>query len=68
MPVGVQLTVRGSEDDELFQKQQELLSDNPKVLKEYSEMKLSFDGKDICEYRAAREKFFKGLKARGILN
>lgn len=68
MPVGVQLTVRGSEDDKLFQEQQELLSSNPEVLEEYNKMKLNFEGKDINEYRAAREKFFEELKARRILD
>jgi hypothetical protein len=41
---------------------------NPEVLREYNEMKLSFEGKDISEYRTAREKFFDDLKISGMLN
>ena len=67
MSIGIQLTVKGSGDDRLFQEQQKLLSNNPDVLKEYNEMKLSFEGKDIREYRAARHKFFETLKAKGLL-
>lgn len=68
MPVGVQLTVKDSKDDKLFQEQQRLLSNNPEVLREYNAIKLGFEGKDIDEYRAARMRFFEGLKERGILN
>lgn len=68
MPVGIQLTVSDSDDDKQFQEQQQLLSSNPEVLKEYNEVKLSFEGKDISEYRAAREKFFEELKSRGLLS
>mgnify|MGYP001614103237 CR=1 FL=1 len=66
--IGVQLTVKGSYDDRQFQGQQQLLSNNPKVLEQYNKMKLSFEGKDIKDYRAARAKFFEELKNEGLLH
>lgn len=68
MPIGIQLTIRGSYDDNQFQEQQQLLNGNPEVLEKYNQMKLSFNGKDIKEYRTARAKFFEELKARGLLH
>lgn len=67
MPIGVQLTVMDSEDDRVFQKQQELLTNNLTVLEEYNNLKLSYNGKSIDNYRAARGKFFEGLKTRWLL-
>lgn len=68
MPVGVQLTIRGSYDDKQFQEQQQLLSSNPEVLERYNKMKLSFDGRDVKDYRTARAKFFGALKTEGLLH
>jgi GrpB-like predicted nucleotidyltransferase (UPF0157 family) len=62
IPVGFQLTVIDSEDDNLF-KTQQLLLKNPKVLKEYNQLKLRFQGKSINNYRKEREKFFDKLKS-----
>ena len=68
MPVDVQLTTIDSEYDKLFQEQQRLLSNNPEVLKEYNKLKLSFEGKDISEYIAARARFFEELETRDLLH
>ncbi len=67
IPLGIQLTAIDSEEDRLFRKQQEVLLTNPNVLDEYNKLKLSYDGKSIDDYRAARKKFFEGLKKRGLL-
>ena len=66
--MGVQLTVRGSDDDRQFQEQQKLLGSNPEVLERYNKIKLSFNGKDIKDYRIARAKFFEELKTEGLLH
>lgn len=67
-PVGIQLTIIGSDDDRQFQEQQQLLSSNQKVLERYNQMKLSFNGKDIKDYQTARAKFFEELKTEGLLH
>ena len=67
LPLGIQLTVIGSEDDKLFQGQLKLLIENPGILEEYNQMKRGFEGKDINDYYKARSDFFDGLKERGFL-
>lgn len=62
IPIGIQLTVINSEEDNLFRKQQALLLNNPDLLKKYNQMKLRFEGKSLKNYRTARAKFFDKLK------
>jgi GrpB-like predicted nucleotidyltransferase (UPF0157 family) len=45
-PVGVQLAVRGSGDDLLFAPFRQALIDDPALLREYNDLKLSLDGED----------------------
>ncbi|MFC4767493.1 GrpB family protein [Effusibacillus consociatus] len=59
-PLGVQLSVIGSEYD-FFWKLRNVLLANETYRQEYDELKKRFHGKDMDEYRTEKNKFFKRL-------
>lgn len=61
-PVGVQLTVINSEFD-FFWKFREILLMNDNYRKEYDNLKRNFEGKEMEDYREAKNKFFEKVMA-----
>lgn len=59
-PLGIQLTVIGSEFD-FFWKIRDILLQNPDLKKEYDDLKLKYEGSDMEVYRDAKEKFFEKI-------
>ncbi|GIM47285.1 hypothetical protein DNHGIG_28340 [Collibacillus ludicampi] len=59
-PLGVQLTVIGSEHD-IFYKIRDVLLNNPMYRKQYNELKRQYEGKDMDDYRSAKRLFFERL-------
>jgi len=59
-PLGVQLTVIGSEYD-FFWKFRDILKMNDHYSKEYDELKRKFEGRDMELYRKAKNEFFERL-------
>lgn len=59
-PLGIQLTVIGSEFD-FFWKIRDILLQNPDLKKEYNDLKLKYEGSDMEVYRNAKEKFFEKI-------
>ncbi|UYZ24069.1 GrpB family protein [Mesobacillus jeotgali] len=59
-PLGVQLTVIGSEYD-FFWKFRDILIMNEQYRKEYDELKRNFEGRDMELYRKAKNEFFERL-------
>lgn len=59
-PLGVQLTVIGSEYD-FFWKFRDVLLRNDHYRKEYDELKKKYEGKAMDEYRKAKNDFFQRL-------
>jgi GrpB-like predicted nucleotidyltransferase (UPF0157 family) len=57
LPIGVMLTVIDSKYDE-FYKQRDLLRNNPTLLAKYNDLKRSFEGKPIQEYKKAKSDLF----------
>lgn len=56
-PLGIQLTVIGSEFD-FFWKLREVLIMNDKYRAEYDALKRNYEGKEMEEYREAKDEFF----------
>lgn len=56
-PVGVQLVVAGSDADGLFAPFRDALIDDPALLDEYNELKLSLDGLDYRTYTERKGAF-----------
>ena len=61
IPLGVQLTVIGSDADD-FMILRDLLRSNPNYKKQYDVLKKQFNGKSMSEYRRAKSKFFDTLR------
>lgn len=61
VPLGVQLTVVGSEEDD-FSVLRDILSEDKKYLKKYNDLKKQYQGKSMREYRKAKGKFFEKIK------
>lgn len=61
LPVGTQLTIIGSKSDD-FVELRDLLIKNKKLLKEYNQMKLKYEGKGMEEYRKEKADFFNNLR------
>lgn len=61
-PVGVQLTVINSEFD-FFWKFREILLMNDNYRKEYDNLKRNYEGKEMEDYREAKNKFFEKVMA-----
>ncbi|SES44084.1 GrpB family protein [Psychrobacillus sp. OK032] len=59
-PLGVQLTVIDSEYD-FFWKFRDVLLLNDTYRMEYDELKREFEGKEMVEYREAKNEFFQKL-------
>jgi GrpB-like predicted nucleotidyltransferase (UPF0157 family) len=59
-PLGVQLTVIGSEYD-FFWKFRDAMLANPSYVEMYNQLKRHFHGKDMEAYRAAKHDFFRRL-------
>lgn len=59
-PLGVQLTVIGSEFD-IFWKFRDILLMNDQYRKEYDQLKAEFEGKNMESYREAKNEFFGKL-------
>lgn len=59
-PLGVQLTVIDSEFD-FFWKFRDLLLFNDKYRKEYDDLKRNYQGKEMDEYREAKNVFFQRI-------
>lgn len=59
-PLGVQLTVIGSEHD-FFWKFRDVLLRNDRYRKEYDDLKRKYEGKFMDEYRKAKNDFFQRL-------
>ncbi len=57
IPVGIQLTIKGSKYDEFYQVRDLFLRD-PSLLKKYNEMKRSCEGKTYSEYRKHKRELF----------
>lgn len=64
LPVGVQLTVRGSQDDH-FVATRDLLRSDTELLSEYNALKSSH-GSDSETYRAAKAAFFENLVTKHL--
>lgn len=64
IPLGIQVTVIGSEHDNFHAHTRAFLND-PKLVQKYNQLKLSFEGKDMDEYRKAKNKFFEKIKKHG---
>jgi GrpB-like predicted nucleotidyltransferase (UPF0157 family) len=62
-PVGVQLAVRGSADDLLFAPFREALIDDPALLREYNDLKLSLDGEEYGRYTDVKGAFVERVLA-----
>ena len=58
---GLQLT---SKNKTGFTKHVNLFKNNPKLLKQYNDLKRRYEGKSMKEYRKAKEKFFDKLTYR----
>jgi GrpB-like predicted nucleotidyltransferase (UPF0157 family) len=63
-PVGVQIAVRGSADDLLFAPFRQALIDDPALLREYNDLKLSLDGEDYERYTDVKGVFVEQVLAR----
>ena len=64
IPLGVQLTVVGSKEDN-FAALRDILVSDKKHLKEYNSLKKRYQGKPMREYRKAKGKFVeKVLKSK----
>jgi GrpB-like predicted nucleotidyltransferase (UPF0157 family) len=61
IPLGVQLTVRGSADDEAFRRMQARLRE-PAVIAAYNQLKRAHDGQPMRVYRAAKFAFLAALE------
>lgn len=59
-PLGIQLTVKGSEFD-FFWKFRDVLLANDVYRKEYDSLKRKYEGKDMETYRAAKNEFFQKI-------
>lgn len=57
IPIGIQLTVQGSNYDE-FYKIRDLFINNPKLLKRYNAIKMQCEGKSSVEYRKHKRQLF----------
>jgi GrpB-like predicted nucleotidyltransferase (UPF0157 family) len=64
-PVGVQLAVRGSDDDRLFGPFREALIADPELLAAYNRFKLEHDGEDYERYTDAKGVFVEQV-LRGV--
>lgn len=60
-PLGIQLTVFDSEFD-FFWRFRDILLQNDKYRMEYDNLKRKFEGKEIDEYREAKNDFFNRIK------
>jgi len=60
LPLGIQLTVIGSEFD-FFYKFRDIFLEHEKYRIAYDELKLSFEGKPMENYRKAKQEFFESL-------
>ncbi|WP_210468627.1 GrpB family protein [Sporosarcina sp. 6E9] len=60
LPLGIQLTIIGSEFD-FFWKFRDVLLQNDQYRIEYDELKKKFDGKDMEVYRGAKNNFFSKI-------
>ena len=59
-PLGIQLTVRGSEYD-FFWKVRDVLLMNEQYRREYDALKSAHEGKNMDDYRAAKNRFMEWL-------
>lgn len=58
IPVGIQITVKGHEEDKFF-KQLELLKSDPSLIKKYNDIKKEYNGREMDDYRKAKWKFIE---------
>lgn len=63
LPVGVQLAVAGSTDDELFGQFRDALISDPALLAGYNALKLAHAGEEYELYTAAKGEFIEGVLA-----
>lgn len=61
--LGVQVTVIGSPED-YFVAQREYLKNHPEAVSELNALKEKFEGRDMEEYRKAKEEFFENLNLK----
>jgi len=59
LPVGVQLVVAGSEDDEMFGRFRDALAGDPALLAEYNELKRRLDGEQYGRYTEIKGRFIE---------
>jgi len=57
-PVGVQVTIEGSEED-WFVKFRDVLSSNKILLEQYNQIKKDFNGESMTSYRKAKHEFIQ---------
>lgn len=62
-PLGVQLCVIGSPDD-MFHVLRDALRADPAIARAYNELKATFDGRPMDEYRAAKTAWIEQILAR----
>jgi len=60
LPLGVQVTVIDSPEDD-FVRHREMLMHKPDLVEKYNDLKKSFEGKKMSEYREAKTKFFESI-------
>ena len=65
IPLGVQLTVIGSKEDD-FVKLRNFLINSPKYQREYDAVKRKFNGKNMKDYRKAKRKFFDKIRQSAV--
>ncbi len=58
--LGIQLTVLNSSDD-YFVRQRDFLNSNPEKVLELNKIKLSFEGKNMNDYRKEKGRFFESI-------
>lgn len=61
IPIGIQVTIIGSEEDD-FSKLRDVLLSNPKYQKEFNSLKEKYNEGTMSEYRRAKTEFFNRLK------
>ncbi len=60
-PLGIQLVVNGSEEDNEFMRVRELLLKNATLREQYNALKQAYEGKERDEYRKAKAQFITAM-------
>lgn len=58
LPLGIQVTVKGHEEDK-FLRQRDLLASRPDLIAKYNKLKQEYNGREMDEYRQAKWRFIE---------